>query len=662
MLPDISAVLWLSVLLQVIAAILALRLIPVTGKTIAWILLSFGFILMASRRAISLLYQQGLIESEWLTVMTAEVVALIISIFILSGVLLLKNVFLKQRHDEDELRKLTQVVEENSSSTIITDLKGKIEYVNHHFTEVTGYALNEIKGKTPRFLKSGNTPAKTFIDMWKCIREDNVWIGEFCNMGKKGELRWEKARVSPVKDGNGETTHYVAVLEDITEQKAHREALEYMAMHDALTDLPNRTLFYEKVYQAILRAEQKRASIAVMLMDLNYFKVINDTLGHHVGDEILKKTAKRIKSGVKPIDTVARMGGDEFLVVMVDVDDEQAIEVARELLVKVREPIVIEGHNFDIGMSVGIAMYPRDGDDPDTLIQKSDVAMYSAKSHISGITMYDPSLDMYNVGRLDLLGEIRMALEEDQFCLHYQPRVNLDDMKIEGVEALVRWQHPRQGLVMPDLFIPLLEETGHITSLTRWVFRHALSQLAEWQQINPEFKMSINISTRDLCDQELAEVLSADLKEFHVKAENVILEITESALMQNTQYTRCTLNALEDMGIQLAIDDFGIGYSSLSYLKELPVSELKIDKSFVINMLGSENDEVIVRSTIDLGNNLGLQVVAEGVENGDTCKLLKKLRCRHAQGYYFSTSVTAEVLTPQIKADKPFVGLCGSCD
>jgi EAL domain-containing protein (putative c-di-GMP-specific phosphodiesterase class I) len=234
-------------------------------------------------------------------------------------------------------------------------------------------------------------------------------------------------------------------------------------------------------------------------------------------------------------------------------------------------------------------------------------------------------------------------------------------MKIEGVEALVRWQHPRQGLVMPDLFIPLLEETGHITSLTRWVFRHALRQLAEWQLINPAFKMSINISTRDLCDQDLAIVLSGYLAQFHVAADSVILEITESALMLYTQYTRSTLKALEDMGIQLAIDDFGIGYSSLSYLKELPVSELKIDKSFVINMVDSEDDEVIVRSTIDLGFNLGLQVVAEGVENNDACNILKSLHCQHAQGYFFSTSVTAEVLTPQISSNKPFVGLCDSC-
>lgn len=660
--PDLSSVLWLSVLLQILAAILALRLIPVTGKTIAWILLSFGFMLMASRRAISLLHQQGSIESKWLTAMTAEVVALIISILILAGVLLLKNVFVKQRHDEDELRKLTQVVEENSSSTIITDLKGRIEYVNHHFTEVSGYELKEIKGKTSQFLKSDNTPREAFVSMWKDIRENKVWIGEFCNKCKSGELCWVKARVSPVKDANDITTHYVAVLEDITAQKAQRDALEYMAMHDALTDLPNRTLFYNRVFEAILRAEKHNSSVAVMLMDLNYFKVINDTLGHQVGDEILKKVAQRIKSGVKSSDTVARMGGDEFLIVMSDVDDSQAIKVAKELLQLVLEPIVIEGHKFDIGMSVGIAMYPRDGDEPDSLIQKSDVAMYAAKALISGYTMYNPDLDKYNVGRLDLLGEIRTALEHDQFSLQYQPRVNLDTMQVEGAEALVRWQHPRQGLVMPDRFIPLLEETGHITSLTRWIFKRALLQLKQWRQIKPAFKMSINISTRDLCDQELASVLADYLREYNLSSDSVTLEITESALMQYTQYTRHTLNELDDMGVQLAIDDFGIGYSSLSYLKELPVSELKIDKSFVINMVDNEDDEVIVRSTIDLGFNLGLKVVAEGVENMEACRILKSLSCQHAQGFYFSMPVNTEEMTLLLSKAEPFTMLCETCE
>jgi len=657
MLPDLSSILWLSVLLQVIAAVLALRLIPITGRATAWVVLSIGFMLMASRRAISLLHQQGVIQGEWLAAMSSEVVALVISILIVAGVILLRNVFVKKRHDEDELLKLSQVVEENSSSTIITDLEGKIEYVNHQFTEVTGYTLNEVKGHSTKFLNSGKTRSDAFLEMWKSITSGNVWVGEFCNRCKNGDLRWEKVRVSPVKDNEGLTTHYVAVLEDITEQKAQREALEFMAMHDSLTDLPNRSLFYDRVFQSILNAEHEQKSIAVMLMDLNHFKVINDTLGHHVGDMILKKIAARLQMGVKSYDTVARMGGDEFLVLLTDVDEKLAMSIANRLLDIVRRPLSVEGHNFDIGMSIGVALYPRDGDDPDQLIQRADVAMYSAKALSSGIAMYEPGLDNNSVGRLDLLGEIRQSLEEGHFCLHYQPRVGMADLSVEGVEALVRWQHPQQGLICPDDFIPLLEETGHITRLTRWIFRHAIEQLSVWQISKPDMVMSINVSTRDLCDQNLASDLGKVLEEFSVSSDNVILEITESALMQYSHYTRSTLNELEQLGIKLAIDDFGTGYSSLTYLKEMPISELKIDKSFVINMMSDENDEVIVRSTIDLGHNLGLQVVAEGVEDEATCKALQGLNCKHAQGYYFSAPVEAEVITEMIETNQLISGV-----
>ncbi len=657
MLPNLSAILWLSVLLQVIAAVLALRLIPITGRATAWVILSIGFMLMATRRAISLLHQQGVIEGQWLTAMSTEMVALIISILILTGVILLRRVFSKQRQDEIELRKLTQVVEENSSSTIITDLDGKIEYVNHHFTEVTGYTLNEIKGQSTRFLHSGKTQSEIFIDMWNTIRADNVWTGEFCNRCKDGSLLWEKARVSPVKDSEGKTTHYVAVLEDVTEQKAQREALEYMAMHDALTDLPNRSLFYDRLYQSILRAEHEKKPFAVMLMDLNQFKVINDTLGHFVGDRILKKIASRLQIDVKSYDTVARMGGDEFLVLLNDIDEAHALTVAHRLLEVVRQPLIIEGHNFDISVSIGIALYPRDGDDPDLLIQRADVAMYSAKSLASGVAIYDSSLDNNTVGRLELLGEIRQSLEANHFCLHYQPRINLNNMAVEGVEALVRWQHPQQGLILPDNFIPLLEETGHISSLTRWVFRHAIEQLSIWQVDRPELTLSINVSTKDLCDQGLAIDLADIMQEYNVSSHSVILEITESALMQYTHYTRHTLSALELLGIKLAIDDFGTGYSSLTYLKEMNISELKVDKSFVINMVSDENDEVIVHSTIELGHNLGLQVVAEGVEDARTCKALQLLRCKYAQGYYFSPPVEAEAFTEMLQTKAIMLGV-----
>jgi len=642
---DLSSVLWLSVMLQLLAAFMALRLIPLTRKAMAWSILSVAFILMATRRSISLLQQGDHSKSSWLNAMTTEIVALLISVLIVVGVFMIRSVFMQKRHDEDELRKLSQVVEQNSSSTIITDLEGRVEYVNQKFTEVTGYELDKIKGTNTRFLHSGKTRPDVFATLWRTIQSGNVWVGELCNKCKNGSLRWEKARISSVKDDDGKTTHYVAVLEDITEQKAQREALEYMAMHDALTDLPNRALFYDRVYQALLSAEHSQTQTAVLLMDLNNFKVINDTLGHHVGDKILKEVARRLKNAVKAYDTVARMGGDEFLVLLSDITEEQAMRITKRLSSQLQEPFTIEEHNFDIGVSVGIAMYPEHGDDPDTLIQHADVAMYSAKSMTNGVSVYAPELDDYSVGRLELLGEMRHALDNDQFCLHFQPRINLSTLVIEGVEALIRWQHPKQGLIYPDSFIPIIEDTGHITILTRWVIRQSVQQLVEWQQHNPGFTMSVNISTRDLCDTGLANYIQEIIAEYEIEASTIVLEITESSLMQYSHYTQTTLKSLDALGVRMAIDDFGTGYSSLQYLKHLPVSELKIDRSFVMNMMDDEDDAVIVKSTIDLGHNLGLEVVAEGIEDEETSKMLQILRCNHGQGYHYSRPVEAKNIT-----------------
>lgn len=647
----ISNVLWLSVLLQVLAAFMALRLIPLTGRALAWSILSVAFILMASRRAISLLRANGTIESKWLTAMTTEVVALLISLFIVIGVFMIRSVFIKKRHDEDELFKLSQVVEQNSSSTFITDLDGKIEYVNQQFIERTGYALEEVKGKTPSFLDSGKTGRDVFMKLWKSIKADKVWVGEVCNKSKDGNLTWEKERVSPVKDADGKTTHYVAVLEDITEQKSQRDALEYMAMHDALTDLPNRALFYDRVNQSIVNAEHTKEPVAVLLADLNNFKVINDTLGHHIGDKILKEVALRLRNGIKRYDTVARMGGDEYLVLLPGVDKAAAVKIGQRLSLLVQKQFVIEGHHFDIGMSVGVAMFPEHGDDPDILIQRADVAMYSAKANIESVECYDSEQDGHSVSRLELLGEVRQAIENKQLCIHYQPRLNLHSMEVEGVEALVRWNHPVRGLIYPDEFIPILEETGNIKLLTRFVIESGLQQLADWQVKQPDFNMSINISTRDLCDPTLVGFLKEVMKTYEVPAETIIIEITESSLMQYTSYTEMTLNGLDEMGVGLAIDDFGTGYSSLQYLKELPVSELKIDKSFVMNMMDDDDDGIIVRSTIDLGHNLNLKVVAEGVEDEEASKLLQILKCDYAQGYYYSKPVESEEIDILLSGD-----------
>lgn len=645
MLFSVSHILWFSVLLQIVAAYFALRLIPVTGKALAWIILSIAFLLMATRRAISLLHQHDVIEGAWIASLSSELVALAISILILVGVILLSRVFDRQRRDANELRKLSQVVDQNSNSTLITDLEGRIEYVNSHFTELLGYRLEEIKGESSQLLKSNTTSQEVINDLWETISQDGVWTGEMGARCKDASICWVKARISAVKDNEGVMTHYVAVLEDIGEKRAQQVAMEYLATHDSLTNLPNRSHFFQNVHKAISAAKSQQQTLAVMLMDLNQFKIINDTLGHQTGDLILKKIAKRLQLSVKSIDTVGRMGGDEFLVLLRDADENVALNVAERMRQAISTPIQVSDRHFEVSMSIGIALFPMHGLNPDILIQRADVAMYTAKSLPNGVAVYESSQDENTLGRLNLLADIRLALIADEFQCYYQPRVNLESGAIEGVEALTRWMHPKQGLLTPDKFIPLLEDSGNITALTNWVLEKAINQLATWQRTHPLLTLSVNISTKDLQDSRLVTLLAELLQRYHVAAPAIILEITESALMSYTHHSLDTLTSLEHLGVQLAIDDFGTGYSSLSYLKEMPVTELKIDKSFVLNMNHDEDDAVIVRSTIDLGQNLGLHVIAEGVEDEATRQALIKLNCKSAQGFYFSKPVNSEELT-----------------
>ena len=639
---DVTSILWLSVLLQGLAAYLALRLIPITGGALAWSVLSLAFLLMATRRAVSLLHDQGTIQSDWLHQLSTETIALVISFLIVIGVYLIRGIFLEKQADELMLRKLSMAVEQNPSSTLITDSEGRIEYANPAFLAITGYETEEIIGQTPGILKSSQTDAMVFVQLWETIKAGNVWKGEFCNTCKNGEYRWERALISPVKNPAGKITHYVCVLEDITEHKAQREALEYMAMHDALTDLPNRSLFYDRVSQAILDAGEAGNSVMVMLMDLNDFKIINDTLGHHAGDRILKKVAERIRDCADKSDTVARMGGDEFLLLTKARYEEEGLALAKKIVDAFHEPFIVDSHKLEISASIGIASFPKDGDDPDQLIQKADVAMYAAKHSADHVEKYQVDQDRYSVGRLEMLSDFRESLKRNnELILHYQPSVSLASKKVVGVEALIRWQHPKQGLLYPNEFVPVLEEVGLIRSLTRWVIEESARQMHEWAKEGIDVQVSINVSTKDLLDPGFVSHLQESLQKYDLAPSRMVVEITERVLMLFTQQTASVLQELNRHGVRISIDDFGTGYSSLQYLKEMPVSELKIDRSFVMEMMANENDAVIVRSTVDLAHNLGLKVVAEGVESRELMETLFTLGCDYAQGYYISKPVNA---------------------
>jgi diguanylate cyclase (GGDEF)-like protein len=418
---------------------------------------------------------------------------------------------------------------------------------------------------------------------------------------------------------------------------------EHLALHDDLTGLANRALFRDRVTQAIRVAEREQQTIAILLMDLNRFKEINDTLGHHHGDIVLQETARRLKTTLRETDTIARLGGDEFAMVLPHVPDPAAVvHVADKITAALRVPFIVQGLTLDVGASIGVAFFPGHGRDVDTLIQRADVAMYLAKTAQTTYEIYAVEKDNYSPSRLALVGELRHAIEHNEFVVHYQPKVDLQSGKVQGVEALLRWNHPLRDLIPPDEFIPLAEHTGLIEPLTTFVLNEALQQLAKWRDQGLELKVAVNLSTRSLLNTDFPEEVSRALKKWRVPPSSLQLEITEHTILTDPAKAGGILSTLSNMGVELSIDDFGTGYSSFVQLRRLPLTELKIDKSFVMNMNVDDNDAVIVQSLIELGRNLGLQVVAEGVESEGVSDVLTSLGCDYAQGFFTSRPMPPE--------------------
>ncbi len=450
--------------------------------------------------------------------------------------------------------------------------------------------------------------------------------------------------------GNAEVAELAEGFNAMTAQlKELYQSLERMAFTDSLTALPNRALFQDRLQQLILAAQREQRGFALLIMDLDHFKEVNDTLGHPVGDRLLQEVAERLRAKLRESDTVARLGGDEFAVLLPTVTQPHAAMAARMLLQALRMPVAVEGQSLEVDASIGIALYPEHGRDAHVLLQRADIAMYAAKQANSGYAFYDGRLDRHDPARLALLGELRRAIEQEQFVLHFQPLINLWNNRVSGVEALLRWRHPREGLLPPERFIPLLEQTGLIRSLTPWVASEALRTAAMLRGREQAIAVSMNLSARDLQEPDLATTLLEALAAQQARPEWLTLEITESAVMTDPERAREVLLSLADLGFRLAIDDFGTGYSSLAYLKKLPVRVLKIDKSFVVDMVRDQDDAAIVRTSIELGHNLGLEVVAEGVESGEILERLSKARCDAAQGLYISPPLSAEELEPWLR-------------
>ena len=642
---NLATILWISVALQVFAAVYALRLIPISGHLLAWSILSIAFFLMAMRRAISLLYREGYIQNEMFQALTAESVALLISTLIVAGVILIKKIFVEHEKNIGEINILSQAVEQNPVSTLITNLNGKIQYANQSFLNFKGISLNDCLGKNIETIRAiGNNP-DTYKDIFNVICSGAGWSGELTADDKDNKSRCISVRISSVNNSKGEPDHAVFMIDDISEAKDQQNALRRQALHDSLTDLPNRTLFIDRLEQAMLAAERNDNLLTVLLMDLDHFKEINDTLGHHIGDLLLKQIGPKIHQNLRSIDTVARMGGDEFLMLLPGSNEKHGIEVAQKILASISEPFLVDDHALEIGASIGIAVYPTHADDANSLIRRADVAMYNAKHNRSGCNLYNPKDDLHNPGRLTMMTELRQGIEQNQLCLYYQPKIDIKTNQCIGVEALVRWDHPDKGQILPDNFIKSAEQSGTIKSLTQWVLTKAIEQSTQWNKEGLCIDMSVNISARDFQDPALLKLIEDKISNSTLEPSCLILELTESAVMTDTKKAFDSLSKLDKMGVKLSIDDFGTGYSSLDYLKRLPVDELKIDRSFVIDMTTSKDDSAIVRSTIDLAHNLGLSVVAEGVEDQAALDLLKEMDCDTMQGYFTSKPLPPDEMT-----------------
>ena len=444
------------------------------------------------------------------------------------------------------------------------------------------------------------------------------------------------------------------VIDQTSELRAQTSALEQQASHDSthdrLTDLPNRVLLRDRLEQALNVAQHDRTRLAVLALNLDRFKEINDTLGHFNGDRVLKQVAARLEGTIQDTATVARLGGDEFAIMLTKLDSvREAAKMAQKIGKALQTPFALEGLKLDVQASIGIAVFPEHGPDADTLLQRADVAMYMAKQEKSGFVVYDPKHDKHSPHRLTLMGELRHAIETDELILHYQPKVNIKSAQLTDVEALVRWQHPQHNLMSPDEFIPLAERTGLIKPLTMWVLNHAMQQHSNWRKTGLDIGIAVNVSAYGLLDLELPDLIAGLLASHGVAPERLKLEITETSIMVDQERSLQILTRLAEMGVGLSIDDFGTGYSSLSYLSKLPVSEIKIDKSFVMDMDENPKHEMIVRATIDLAHNLGLEVIGEGARSHEIYLQLEKLGSDAAQGEYISQPLSTEDFARWIK-------------
>ena len=552
-----------------------------------------------------------------------------------------------------DLELSAQVFNNATEGIVITSPDNRILAVNPAFTDITGYSAEEALGKNPSFMASGSHDARFYQVMWERLQKTGQWQGEVWNRRKDGALFPEWLSLNVVKE-QGRVKNYIATLSDISLHKANEQRLRYLAEFDSLTDLPNRRLLADRVGQAIHQARSKSGELALLLIDLDRFKNINDSLGHEMGDKLLCVVAARLKALVPDEVTVSRVGGDEFVLLLPALHDpDYAALLARQVIEQISEPADLKQHRLTLTPSIGISIWPADGADFETLFRNADAALYHAKAH--GRNQYQFFTQQMNdevSRRLLMENALRKGIAEGELRLVYQPQYGMGSLALCGAEALVRWQHPEQGLVPPDFFIGLAEETGLIVELGEWVLREACHQGQQWREAGyPEIQLAVNVSAQQF-REELAGQVQAVLDESGFPAEQLVIEVTESILMQNAQQSIAVLQQLKDLGVWLALDDFGTGYSSLAYLKRFPLDKLKIDKTFVSDLPEDTEDVAIVQAILGLAHSLNLDTVAEGVETSEQLLFLEDNGCQLAQGFLLDKPLWPDQMAERLRDEQ----------
>lgn len=552
-------------------------------------------------------------------------------------------------NDEDRQRLHARIIEDSEEGILITDTNERIVSVNSAFSRITGYSSSEAIGETPDLLRSGAHSADFRAEVRAAMRGAGAWQGEIIGKRKSGELFPQAVSIGVVRNAQGEVTHAFSIFSDISVLRAAEQRMQQIVNYDNLTGLPNRTLFHQLADQMLVSASRNQAHVALMVIDVNRFTAVNDSLGHEIGDELLRQIGQRFRLSLRDEDILARLGSDEFVVALNVQKREHCGLVAEKLLNALKPLFIIESHALHIEASIGIATLPEDGQNADELLRAADVAMKRVReTSESGYLFFGPEMNIRAKEQWQLESELRLALSSNTLMLHYQPKVSLRNGRIVGAEALIRWPHPEHGMIPPSRFVPLAEETGLITELGNWVLEATCRQIQAWMKDGLFLiPIAVNLSARQF-DKQLPNRVREAVERNGIPAEMLRLEITESLLVRGADIVIPIMNELVAHGFNLSLDDFGTGYSSLAYLKKFPIATLKIDRSFVIGVPGDENDCAIAQAIVTMGKQLRHEIVAEGVENREQMDFLRQLGCDQLQGYLFSPPVTADELAQMI--------------